>query len=92
MTIWSEPNMGAYTVAEAKAHLSEILNRVEAGERVTITRRGTPVATVVRPSKAAAAMLLPQIDWSAIATFRRTLPRSKMSASDLVRKMRDAGF
>ena len=84
--------MGAYTVAEAKAHLSEILNRVEAGERVTITRRGTPVAVVARPSKAAATLIPPQIDWNAIAAFRRTMPRSKMPASELVRKMRDAGF
>lgn len=85
--------MGAYSVAEAKAHFSEILNRVEAGERVTITRRGTPVATVVRPSsKSAEAAPVRQIDWRAIATFRRTLPPSKVSATDLIRKMRDAGF
>ena len=85
--------MAAYTVAEAKAHLSEILNRVEAGERVTITRRGTPVAAVVRPSsRAARATPASQIDWNAIAAFRRTLPKSKISAADLIRKMRDAGF
>ncbi len=29
---------------EAKTHLSELLAAAEAGERVTITRRGTPVA------------------------------------------------
>ena len=39
------------SVAEAKARLSEILRRVEAGERVTITRRGKPVATVAGPEK-----------------------------------------
>lgn len=31
-------------VHEAKAHLSELLRRVEAGEVVTITRHGHPVA------------------------------------------------
>jgi prevent-host-death family protein len=31
-------------VHEAKAHLSEYLSRVEAGERVLICRRNTPVA------------------------------------------------
>ena len=31
------------SVAEAKAKLSEIIRRVEAGEDVTITRRGKPV-------------------------------------------------
>ena len=85
--------MGAYTVAEAKARLSEILNRVEAGERVTITRRGTPVAAVVRPSsKSAQTASASQVDWKAIAAFRRTLPSSKTAAADLVRQMRDARF
>lgn len=32
------------SVAEAKAHLSEILDRVESGEEVIITRRGKAVA------------------------------------------------
>jgi prevent-host-death family protein len=34
------------SVAQAKAHLSELLNRVEAGEEVIITRRGKPVARI----------------------------------------------
>ena len=33
--------VGAY---EAKTRLSELLDRVEAGERITITRHGRPVA------------------------------------------------
>jgi prevent-host-death family protein len=32
---------------EAKTHLSELLDRVEAGEKVTITRHGSPVAQLV---------------------------------------------
>jgi prevent-host-death family protein len=32
---------------EAKTHLPELLNRVAQGERVTITRRGKPVALLV---------------------------------------------
>jgi prevent-host-death family protein len=32
---------------EAKTHLSELLDRVEAGEEVTITRHGSPVAQLV---------------------------------------------
>ncbi len=32
---------------EAKTHLSELLAAVEAGETVTITRRGKPVARLV---------------------------------------------
>jgi antitoxin (DNA-binding transcriptional repressor) of toxin-antitoxin stability system len=37
------------TVSEARAALPEVLNRVEAGEEVTITRHGRAVAVVVRP-------------------------------------------
>jgi len=33
--------IGAY---EAKTHLSELLDRVEGGERIVITRHGKPVA------------------------------------------------
>jgi prevent-host-death family protein len=32
---------------EAKTHLSELLSAVEAGETVTITRRGKPIAQLV---------------------------------------------
>ncbi len=32
---------------EAKAHLSELLDRVEEGEEITITRHGAPVARLV---------------------------------------------
>jgi prevent-host-death family protein len=87
MTI-PESTMGAYSVAEAKARLSEILTRVEAGQEVTITRRGQAVAAIVpireRQKKA--------IDWKAIEAFRKTLPKSRTSAAELVREMRDAGF
>ncbi|NLE57680.1 MAG: type II toxin-antitoxin system Phd/YefM family antitoxin [Planctomycetes bacterium] len=36
--------VGAY---DAKAHFSELLERVESGEEVTITRHGSPVARLV---------------------------------------------
>lgn len=39
-------------VHEAKAHLSDLLRRVEAGETVTITRRGEPVAELRPPAEA----------------------------------------
>ena len=37
------PEIGAY---EAKTHLSELLERVSKGERIVITRHGTPVAVL----------------------------------------------
>ena len=42
----AEPStvVGAY---DAKTHFSELLQRVEAGEELTITRHGSPVARMV---------------------------------------------
>lgn len=36
--------VGAY---EAKTHFSELLEKVEAGEEITITKHGTPVARLI---------------------------------------------
>ncbi|MGC5165850.1 type II toxin-antitoxin system Phd/YefM family antitoxin [Luteimicrobium sp. DT211] len=41
--------MNALTASEARAALPSILDRVEQGEEVTITRHGRAVAVVVRP-------------------------------------------
>lgn len=37
------------TVSEARAALPQVLDRVRAGEEVTLTRHGQPVAVIVRP-------------------------------------------
>lgn len=37
----------SYNVAEAKTHLSEILERVSEGEEILLTRRGKPIARLV---------------------------------------------
>jgi len=39
------------TVSQARAALPQILERVRAGEEVTLTRHGEPVAVVVRPDR-----------------------------------------
>ncbi|MCM8748479.1 type II toxin-antitoxin system prevent-host-death family antitoxin [Thermomicrobiaceae bacterium CFH 74404] len=39
--------MTAIGAFEAKVHFSELLDRVEKGERIVITRRGVPVAQLV---------------------------------------------
>lgn len=41
--------MSTMTASEARAALPELLDRVLAGDEVTITRHGRPVAVVVRP-------------------------------------------
>ena len=39
--------MNAIGAFEAKTHLAALLDRVERGEKITITRRGRPVAELV---------------------------------------------
>jgi len=49
-------------IAHAKAHLSMLLEQVEAGEEIVIARRGKPIARLVpeRPSQRSAAEALQQ--------------------------------
>ncbi len=44
--------IGAY---EAKTHLPRLLDEVEKGERITITKHGRPVAVLIPPGPAGAA-------------------------------------
>lgn len=78
--------MPSISLAEAKAHLSDLVDRVEAGESIEITRRGKPVARLT----AAAAPRKP-VDVAALRAVSAKMPRSKQDASDLVRWMRDGG-
>ncbi|MGH9112299.1 MAG: type II toxin-antitoxin system Phd/YefM family antitoxin [Acidimicrobiales bacterium] len=40
--------MAIMTASEARTHLPELLDRVEAGEEITITRHGKPAVVVLR--------------------------------------------
>lgn len=79
------PTEQSVTVAEAKARLTEILYRVEAGEEIMITRRGKPVARIAAVRK----KLKPL---EPLASFRATMPRSKISSVKLIRQMRDEDY
>ena len=41
----------SYSVADARAHLPDILDEVEAGKEIELTRRGRAVAIVISPEK-----------------------------------------
>jgi len=76
--------MDAISLAEARARLSELVDRVEAGESIDITRRGKPVArltAVARPRK--------PIDAALLHSLTATMPPQAECAADLVRSMRD---
>ena len=77
--------MGAINLANAKAHLSKLVDRVQAGGSIDIVRRGKPVArltAVARPRK--------PIDAALLQALTATMPPQSRSAADLVRSMRDS--
>lgn len=76
--------MDPVSLADAKAHLSELVDRVEAGESIDITRRGKPVARLT----AVAAPRKP-IDAGLLRSLTATIPPQAPGAAGLVRSMRD---
>jgi prevent-host-death family protein len=77
--------MDAINLADAKAHLSELVDRVEAGDSIDITRRGKPVArltAVARPRK--------RVDATLLRALTATMPTQADGGADLVRSMRDS--
>jgi prevent-host-death family protein len=78
--------MDISNLADAKAHLSELVDRVEAGDIIDIARRGKPVAWLAAVSKARK-----PIDISLLRSITADVPAQAQSAADLVRAMRDGG-
>jgi prevent-host-death family protein len=79
-----ERDMDTINLADAKAHLSELIDRVEAGDSIVITRRGKPVAqltAVTRPRK--------RVDAALLQSLTETMPPQPQDAASLVRSMRD---
>jgi prevent-host-death family protein len=79
-----ECNMDAVSLAEAKAHLSELIDRVEAGDTIDITRRGKAVARLTALSKPRK-----RIDAAQLHALTASMPPHSSGAADLVRAMRD---
>lgn len=79
--------MEAVSVAEAKARLSELLQLVEAGETVSITKRGKPVARLVAENGDARPYR--PIDLEKLEQFAETMPRQEEDAGTFMRRMRD---
>jgi prevent-host-death family protein len=78
--------MGAFSVAEAKAQLSAIIEMVEAGETVTITKRGKPVVKMV---PANALPIKPKMDLQELRKLRALTPMMKTNSVEIIRQMRD---
>lgn len=76
--------MDVVSLADAKAHLSELVDRVEAGDTIDITRRGKPVArltAVDQPRR--------RVDAAELRALTDTMPLQEVGAADFVRMMRD---
>ena len=74
--------MVTVSVVQAKARLSELLNRVVSGEEVVITRRGDPIAhlsAIQRPAK----------PLRSLRDFREKMPAWSKPSAQLLREMRD---
>ena len=74
--------MGTISLAVAKARLSEVLDRVQKGEEVVITKHGKPVARV-------SAVAQPKQPVKSLREFRAGMPRWRKSSARLLRDMRD---
>jgi prevent-host-death family protein len=76
--------MNSMSLAHAKAHLSELLNTVESGEEVLITRHGRPIARVVPASPIKQAIPLQRL-----AALRQQVPAWTNSSAQSLRELRD---
>ena len=76
--------MDAINLSDAKAHLSELVDRVEAGDTIDITRRGKPVARL-----SAVAQARKRIDRAMLQALTGAMAPQAQGAADLVRSMRD---
>jgi prevent-host-death family protein len=77
--------MHTVSIAEAKAHLSEILNQVMAGEEIIITRRGHAIAKIGAVKK-----LLKPIP--SLEKLHSNFPRIPISSAKMLRELRDEGY
>jgi antitoxin (DNA-binding transcriptional repressor) of toxin-antitoxin stability system len=72
------------TLADAKAHLSELTELAAAGESVIITKRGKPVARMSRPDQPRR-----PLDLQRLRSLTASMPLQEEQAAESVRRMRD---
>ena len=76
--------MADVTLAEAKAHLSELVDRASKGEPVLVTRRGKPVARILGLDREPAV-----IDLAALQALTGAMPAQVDPARSWLRSVRD---
>lgn len=78
--------MERINLADAKAHLSELVTRASNGEEIEIVRRGKTAARLLPPEPA-----LEPFDWDALRRATEAMTPQEESAGDFIRRMRDSG-
>ena len=76
--------MSDVTLADAKAHSSELVERATQGETVRITRRGKPVASITAIARKPAT-----IDPEALQALTHSMPVQAEPARSWLRSVRD---
>lgn len=76
--------MEAVSLADAKARLSELVRRAQAGESISLTVRGKPVAKLVPEISPRA-----PVDIGALERLAASLPPQEEDAGTFMRRMRD---
>lgn len=86
--------MASYGVAEAKNNFTHLLDRVEAGESITITRHGKPVAEMkaTPPTRPARSLEDRLAALDELKRVRDSQSPIDILAVDLIRQMRDEDF
>ena len=79
--------MGTFSISEAKARLSELIERALRGEEVVIIRRGKPVAQI-----APAGTVRRGIDFARLRALRAVMPMARTPADKLIRKIRNEKY
>ncbi|MGA1028914.1 MAG: type II toxin-antitoxin system Phd/YefM family antitoxin [Burkholderiaceae bacterium] len=77
--------MTTISLAEAKAGLSELLNKVERGQEVVITRRGHPIARLLPVQKKKQRL-------RSLEAFRSQTPKANRPSMEVLSELRDEGF
>jgi len=76
--------MTVVELADAKVHLSELIDRVQSGETISITKHGRAVAQLI-----AAKPARKPINLAELQALTEGEPFQTESAGDFVRRMRD---
>ena len=84
-TSWEhEDVMEEVSLARAKAHLSELVERAARGEPIRITRRGKPVARLTGIERQPKS-----VDLGALQALTRSMPMQPAPARSWLRSVRD---